>query len=161
MKVLAGGQKRFHGWNEIVSSDLEEIDWEGAGGNHAQTITWDGVELHLNGDYKIQITFTKEDIKALVPRVLTKNDIIDIAELSNNEKINIAKSALAKLSNGDKPDIKALFGMVEAMLSREDVIALLNLTDDEKLNIAQEFLQNMTLREISSRLTAIYDKDDL
>jgi hypothetical protein len=152
MKVEAGGQRRFHGWNEIISTDLTEIDWKGPGGQVTLTITWSEIELHLNGEYKVKVTFTDDDVKALAPRLLTKDVLMTLACLTDEDKINMARDALAKLSNGDKPNIKVLFGMVESMLPREEVIALMKLTDDEKVTLARETLRDMTFGEVVARL---------
>lgn len=152
MKVAAGGQRRFHGWNEIISTDLTKINWRGPGGQVTQTITWSEVELHLNGEYKVEVTFTDDDVKALAPRLLTKDELVTLACLTDEDKTSMAKDALAKLSNGDKPNIKVLFGMVESMLPRTEVIALLKLTDDEKVNLARETLRDMTFGQVVARL---------
>jgi len=152
MKVVAGGQNRFHGWNEIVSADFGRIGWQGPGNQENQTIAWSNIELHLNGEYKVQISFTKDDLKSLAPRLLGKDDLIALAGLTDAEKISLAKSVMAKLSDGDKPDIQALFGMVEAMLPRAQVIALLHLTDEEKIELARETLRDMTFGEVVKRL---------
>jgi hypothetical protein len=151
MKVEAGGQRRFHGWNEIISTDLTQIDWKERV-TQTKTITWSEIELHLNGEYKVKVTFTDDDVKALAPRLLTKDQLMTLACLTNEDKISMAKDALAKLSNGDKPNIKVLFEMVESMLPREEVIALMKLTDDEKVNLARETLRDMTFGEVVARL---------
>ena len=44
---------------------------------------------------------------------MTKDQLMTLACLTNEDKISMAKDALAKLSNGDKPNIKVLFEMVE------------------------------------------------
>ena len=151
MKVEAGGQRRFHGWNEIISTGLTQIDWKERV-TQTKTITWSEIELHLNGEYKVKVTFTDDDVKALAPRLLTKDQLMTLACLTNEDKISMAKDALAKLSNGDKPNIKVLFEMVESMLPREEVIALMKLTDDEKVNLARETLRDMTFGEVVARL---------
>src|ERR1700682_4925373 len=119
MKVEAGGQRRFHGWNEIISTDLMQIDWKERV-TQTKTITWSEIELHLNGEYKVKVTFTDDDVKVLAPRLLTKDQLMTLPFLTNEDKISMAKDALAKLSNGDKPNIKVLFEMVESMLPREE-----------------------------------------
>jgi ATP-dependent Lon protease len=152
MKIRAGGQNRFHGWNDIISTDLTTLDWKGPGGQTNQIITWSDVEIHLNGDYKVEVTFTGNDLKALAPRLLTKKEMITLAGLTDEETINMARKSLAKLSNGDKPNVKVLFGMVEAMLTRKEVISLLNLTDKEKINLARETLQDMPFGQVAAMI---------
>jgi hypothetical protein len=152
MNVRACGQRRFHGWNEIVTTNLKDIKWSGPGGQTDHAIGWSEVELHLNGEYKVEVTFTKDDIKALAPRLLTKDEMMALTRLTDEDKIRMAKDALAAQSNGDKPDIKVLFGMVEAMLPRGEVIRLLNLTDDEKIDLARPSLRTMTFGQVVARL---------
>jgi len=143
MKVQAGGQGRFHGWNEILSYDLTKINWDGSGVQATQELTWSNVDLQLNGKYKVKVTLTKQDMKVLAPNLLTKNELMMLACLTDEDRISMAKDSLAKLSNGDKPNIKVLFSMVEAMLSRGEVIALMKLTDREKIDLARDMFRDI------------------
>jgi hypothetical protein len=157
MKVVAGGQRRFHGWNEIVSTDVAKLEWNGPGGSGIETIVWSDVQLRLNGDYKVQVSVTKDDVNALASRFLTKSELLRLARLTDADKISMAKDALTKVSGGDKPNVKVLFGMVEAMLPREEVIDLLALTDDEKVRLARDTLREMPFGQVVARF---HDADE-
>jgi hypothetical protein len=141
MRVQAGGQSRFHGWNQIVDYSCATVNWVPVSTPKSQvTITSSHINLQLNGEYKVEVTITDEDIKALIPQLLWKHEIVSLCSLTDTDKIEMAKGVLAKPSTNDKPDIKTLFSLVEAMLDRKQVIALLKLSEDEKLELAREVL---------------------
>jgi hypothetical protein len=158
MKVVAAGQNRNHGWNDIVAYDLANVRWKG--GSDLEAFEQHNVKLQLNGSYKVQLIFTKDDARALAAAFLTKADLVKLARLTDEDKIGMAKHALAKSSTGDKPDVKILFGMVEAMLPRQDVVSLLKLTDDEKIDLAWEKLRKRSFEKVIALLYNKLDQED-
>ena len=155
MKVEAGGQSRFHGWHEVISSGpmwlaLPSGPMEG----DSHEILREHVGLQLNGEYTVRVTFTKDDVKTLARRLLTKDEMLILVRLTDEDKISMAKDALSTLSSGDKPNIKVLFGMVEAMLSRDDVISMMKLTNIEKIRLVQETFRDMPFGQVIAHLHA-------
>jgi len=159
VKVYASGASRFYGWRRVADGALTPgkydvwpwhlnvglLTLEKESGNYE--IRFHTKNIQLNGDYHVGVQITRDEISTLAKTALSKQQLLELADLSDDEKV-----ALARGASTDRPLGEMARTMAKTLLTRDEMLQIVALTDKEKITMARDVLKDVSFTMAASML---------